>query len=110
VKSKARCAAIYVRVSTGSQTVENQLRELRRWPARLADRRGVQRQSVSGGKGRDQRPGLDKLLQAVARREVDMVLAWSVDRLGRSLRDLLKSKLKSKSKPKSKPVTIVSLH
>ena len=44
---------------------------------------------ISGAKGRDQRPGLDKLLAAVARKEVDMVAAWSVDRLGRSLTDLL---------------------
>jgi DNA invertase Pin-like site-specific DNA recombinase len=44
---------------------------------------------VSGAKGREQRPGLDKLLRAVARREVDLVAAWSVDRLGRSLQDLL---------------------
>ena len=90
MKSKARRAAIYV-VSTGSQTVENQLRELRGVAARhdwqivteFSDR------GISGAKGREQRPGLDKLLQAVARREVDMVLAWSVDRLGRSLQDLL---------------------
>ena len=44
---------------------------------------------ISGAKGRDQRPGLDKLLAAVARKGVDMVAAWSVDRLGRSLTDLL---------------------
>ena len=41
-------------------------------------------QGISGAKGRDKRPGLDKLLQAVARKEFDMVAAWSVDRLGRS--------------------------
>jgi hypothetical protein len=40
-------------------------------------------------KGRDKRPGLDRPLKAVARRDVDMVAAWSVDRLGRSLIDLL---------------------
>jgi DNA invertase Pin-like site-specific DNA recombinase len=91
MKSKARRAAIYVRVSTGSQAVENQLRELRR----VAERHGWQivtefsDKGISGAKGRDQRPGLDKLMQAVGRREVDMVLAWSVDRLGRSLQDLL---------------------
>jgi DNA invertase Pin-like site-specific DNA recombinase len=91
MKSKVRRVAIYVRVSTGSQTVENQLRELRR----VAERHGWQivtefsDKGISGAKGRDQRPGLDKILQAVARREVDMVLAWSVDRLGRSLQDLL---------------------
>jgi len=43
----------------------------------------------SGSKGRTDRPGLDDLLKAVARREFDMVMAWSVDRLGRSLVDLL---------------------
>ena len=91
--SKTRRAAIYVRVSTGSQTVENQLRELRL----VAERHGWEivtefsDKGISGAKGRDQRPGLDKLLQAVARRDVDMVLAWSVDRLGRSLQDLLSS-------------------
>src|ERR1700684_2246634 len=44
---------------------------------------------ISGAKGRDKRPGLDRLLKAVARRDVAMVAAWSVDRLGRSLIDLL---------------------
>ena len=38
---------------------------------------------------RNERPALDAMLKAVARREVDMVAAWSVDRLGRSLIDLL---------------------
>ena len=44
---------------------------------------------ISGAKGRKDRPALDALLKCVARREVDMVAAWSVDRLGRSLTDLL---------------------
>jgi DNA invertase Pin-like site-specific DNA recombinase len=44
---------------------------------------------VSGAKGRNGRPGLDALMKAVTRREIDMVAAWSVDRLGRSLMDLL---------------------
>ena len=46
-------------------------------------------QGISGAKGRDERPGLDKLLQAVARKEFDLVAAWSVDRIGRSLVDLV---------------------
>ncbi len=46
-------------------------------------------EGVSGAKGRDRRPGLDALCGAVARREVDLVAAWSVDRLGRSLQDLV---------------------
>src|SRR6266576_3887724 len=44
---------------------------------------------ISGAKGRDKRPGLDAMLRAVNAREFDMVAAWSVDRLGRSLTDLL---------------------
>jgi DNA invertase Pin-like site-specific DNA recombinase len=46
-------------------------------------------EGVSGAKGRDQRPGFDALHLAIARREVDVVMAWSVDRLGRSLQDLV---------------------
>src|SRR5262249_7563354 len=46
-------------------------------------------EGVSGAKGRDKRPGFDRLMMAVARREIDMVAAWSVDRLGRSLTDLV---------------------
>jgi DNA invertase Pin-like site-specific DNA recombinase len=89
--SRIRQVAIYARVSTGSQTTENQLRELRQ----VAERHGwtvaaeFVDNGISGAKGREARPGLDQLLQAVARREIDMVMAWSVDRLGRSLQDLL---------------------
>ena len=91
MNSEIRRAAIYVRVSTGTQTTENQLRELRT----VAERHGwnvvaeFSDKGISGAKGREQRPGLDKLLQAVARREIDIVPAWSVDRLGRSLQNLL---------------------
>ena len=83
--------AIYARVSTDSQTVENQLQELRR----IADRMDwevvaeITDEGVSGAKGRDQRPGFDRLLRGVARHEFDLIAAWSVDRLGRSLRDLV---------------------
>ena len=44
---------------------------------------------ISGTKGRDKRPGYDRLCRAIARREVDQVAAWSVDRLGRSLQELV---------------------
>lgn len=81
----------YLRVSTDQQTVENQRQALQE----VADRSGwsvvhiFADEGISGAKGRDQRPGFDALLKAVARREVDMVAAWSVDRLGRSLSDLV---------------------
>jgi DNA invertase Pin-like site-specific DNA recombinase len=44
---------------------------------------------ISGAKGRDQRPAFDALHKAAARREFDIVVAWSVDRLGRSLQDFV---------------------
>jgi len=83
--------ALYLRVSTGEQTTKNQRRELEA----AAERHGwtvsalFQDAGISGAKGRKDRPGLDAMLKAVARREVDLVMAWSVDRLGRSLVDLL---------------------
>jgi len=83
--------ALYLRVSTGEQSVENQRREL----LETAERRGWQvvdefaDEGVSGAKGRDKRPAFDRLLKAVTRRKIDMVAAWSVDRLGRSLQDLV---------------------
>jgi DNA invertase Pin-like site-specific DNA recombinase len=84
-------AAIYVRVSTDKQTVENQLRELRQ----IAERRGWEvveeyhDAGISGAKGRKDRPGLDRMLKDAQRRRFDVVMAWAIDRLGRSLIDLL---------------------
>ncbi len=83
--------AIYVRVSTSEQTTENQVRELEAW----ADRAGHEivaiydDNGVSGAKGREYRIEFDKLLKGAVRREFDLVAAWSVDRLGRSLQDLI---------------------
>jgi DNA invertase Pin-like site-specific DNA recombinase len=46
-------------------------------------------EGISGSKGRDKRPAFDRLMKAITRREIDLVAAWSVDRLGRSLQDLV---------------------
>ena len=84
-------AAIYARVSTDDQTSENQLAELRA----VANRMGwtVVKEyvdhAVSGAKGEDQRPQLAALLKGVRRGHFDVLAVWSVDRLGRSLRDLV---------------------
>jgi DNA invertase Pin-like site-specific DNA recombinase len=81
-------AALYVRVSTDKQSAEHQVRELRH----IAERRGwdvvevYSDEGVSGAKRRDQRPGLDAMLKG---RKCDVVMAWAIDRLGRSLIDLL---------------------
>jgi len=90
---KLKRAALYVRVSTDAQTVENQIREL----GEVAERRGWQvveiykDAGISGAKGRDQRPGLDTMLKDASRRKFDVVMAWAIDRLGRSLIDLLRT-------------------
>lgn len=92
-RNQQRNVALYVRVSTKDQTTENQRREL----AEVAERAGWNvvgvfcDEGISGAKGRDKRPGFDAMLKAVTRREVDMVAAWSVDRLGRSLQNLVET-------------------
>jgi DNA invertase Pin-like site-specific DNA recombinase len=83
--------AIYLRVSTSKQETSNQRRELEA----VASRSGweiikiYEDAGISGAKGRDQRPGVDRLLKDATARKINMIAAWSVDRLGRSLRDLV---------------------
>jgi DNA invertase Pin-like site-specific DNA recombinase len=85
--SKPKRVGVYARVSTSGQTVENQLRELQQ----VAGQRGwviVDRyidKGISGAKGRDQRPEFDRIARDAARGGLDLVAAWSLDRLGRSL-------------------------
>lgn len=84
--TKTRRAALYLRVSTDGQTVENQRLALetaaghRGWPvvATYIDA------GVSGAKGRDKRPEFDRMMKDAVRRKFDVVMAWAVDRLGRS--------------------------
>jgi DNA invertase Pin-like site-specific DNA recombinase len=87
--SSTKRAALYVRVSTDAQTLENQIRELRQ----VARRRGWDLVEVygdadiSGSKGRNGRPGLVSMLKEDSRRKFDIVMAWAIDRLARSLSD-----------------------
>jgi DNA invertase Pin-like site-specific DNA recombinase len=89
--AKPKCAALYVRVSTDNQSVENQVRELKE----VAERRGwtvvetYRDAGISSAKGRDQPPRVDGMLKDANRRKFDVVMAWAIDRLGRSLIDLV---------------------
>ena len=80
-------AALYLRVSRDSQTTENQRIVL----TKLADHCGFkivkvyEDQGISGGKGRDKRPAFDQMLKDAMRRRFDVLLIWSMDRLGRSV-------------------------
>jgi DNA invertase Pin-like site-specific DNA recombinase len=88
---RTRRVALYLRVSTDRQTVENQELQLRQ----IAERRGWEVVAVyndagiSGAKGRKERPGLDQMLNDASRGKFDIVMAWAIDRIGRSLVDLL---------------------
>jgi DNA invertase Pin-like site-specific DNA recombinase len=78
-------AAIYCRVSSDAQTVDNQLLELhtyvttRQWTLTGEFRD----EGVSGSK--DRRPALDRLMADARRGRVDVICVWSLDRFGRSL-------------------------
>src|ERR1700760_5033592 len=88
---KPKRAALYLRVSTGEQTTNNQRLALEA----ACEQRGWQvvttyaDPGISGAKGRDDRPEFDRMLKDAARGQFNVVMAWSVDRLGRSLLDLV---------------------
>ena len=90
-KNNAKKAAIYLRVSTDKQTTENQLRELER----VAEFSGwdvvevYTDHGVSGAKGKGDRPAFKRLCDDATGRKFNMIMAWSVDRLWRSMKDLV---------------------
>ena len=81
--------AIYARVSTDKQTCENQLKELRSIAERMqyivVDE--FIDEGISGATS--SRPALDALMKSATQRRFDMVMCWSIDRLGRSLQNLI---------------------
>jgi DNA invertase Pin-like site-specific DNA recombinase len=86
-----RRAAPYLRVSTTEQTTDNQERELREVATRMGHEvvEVYSDNGISGSRSRDGRPAFDRLLVDATRRRFDVIMAWSVDRLGRSLQDLV---------------------
>jgi DNA invertase Pin-like site-specific DNA recombinase len=83
---------LYLRVSTDGHSLENQRASLVEAISRHPEwtiAGEFSDNGVSGAHGRDKRSGFDRLLKAATRREIDIVAAWSVDRLGRSLQHLV---------------------
>jgi DNA invertase Pin-like site-specific DNA recombinase len=82
-------AALYLRVSTDKQTTANQRMELEKVAAArgwtLAADAIYEDAGISGAKGRDKRPGLDRMLKDATAGRFDVLMAWSVDRIGRSM-------------------------
>jgi DNA invertase Pin-like site-specific DNA recombinase len=85
-----RRAVFYLRVSTMDQTTDQE-RELREIATRMGCEvvKVYKDHGISGAKGRNGRPAFDALCRDAARRQFDVIMAWSVDRLGRSLQDLI---------------------
>jgi DNA invertase Pin-like site-specific DNA recombinase len=84
-------AVLYLRVSTLDQTTANQERELRQVAGRMGCEvvKVYRDHGISGAKSRDERPQFDALCRDATKRQFDVIMAWSVDRLGRSLQDLV---------------------
>ena len=83
--------AIYARVSTDKQQTSNQVLVLKE----IAERSGYniiqiyEDKGISGSKGREDRPALNQMMKDATRRKFDMVMCWSIDRLGRSISHLI---------------------
>lgn len=83
--------AIYLRVSTTDQTVENQRQDL----LRVAEHRDWEivgeyvDHGISGAKGREKRPEFDRLCRDAGTGKLDVIAAWSIDRIGRDLQHLV---------------------
>jgi DNA invertase Pin-like site-specific DNA recombinase len=86
-----RRAVIYTRCTPDAQTNQNQLLQLRGHAERMGYEIVAELTdwSISGAKGKSERAAYKRLCAIIARREVDMIVCWSVDRLSRSLTDLL---------------------
>jgi len=84
-------AVLYLRVSTLDQTTANQERKLREIASRMGcDVVKVYKDhGISGAKGRDKRPAFNALCRDANKRQFDVIMVWSVDRLCRSLQDLV---------------------
>lgn len=83
--------ALYLRVSTTEQTTDNQRLELDAVIKRCGWKtvEVYEDHGISGAKSRDKRPAFARMMQDATRRRFDVIAAWSVDRLGRSLQDLV---------------------
>jgi DNA invertase Pin-like site-specific DNA recombinase len=84
-------AVLYLRVSKNEQTIENQRIELERVAAAKGWRviAIFKDEGISGAFGREVRAQYDTMLKQGVQAKFDVVLAWDVSRLSRSLVDLV---------------------
>lgn len=79
---------IYARVSTGDQTVENQLRDLREYAGNRGWSNVREFHDVCSG-SKDSRPAWNDVWAQIKRRQIDILLVHGLDRIGRSLSHLV---------------------
>jgi DNA invertase Pin-like site-specific DNA recombinase len=86
--SEKKRAGIYVRCSTAEQETAMQEAELKEYCERRGWEPILYRDKGQSGAKQD-RPALNLLLGDLRKRKVDVILVWSLDRLARSLKQLL---------------------
>ena len=86
-----RKVAIYSRVSTLDQTIDNQLLELRDHCSKMGWEIGKEYadEGLSGTLSRDKRPALNSLIKDAYRKKFDSVVCWDISRIGRSMKELV---------------------
>ena len=86
-----RKVAIYTRVSTLDQTIDNQLIELRDHCSRMGWEitKEYSDEGLSGTLSRVKRPALNSLIKDAYRKKFDSVVCWDISRLGRSMKELI---------------------
>jgi DNA invertase Pin-like site-specific DNA recombinase len=87
---KAMKAAIYARVSSDGQDYEDQLAELRDYVKRQGWESTEYEEKLSGKEG-NLRPALIQLLKDAQNKQFEVVVAWKLDRFGRSALDVLEN-------------------
>ena len=86
-----RKVAIYTRVSTLDQTIDNQLIELREHCSKMGWEvvKEYADEGLSGALSRDKRPALNTLIKDAYRKRFDLVVCWDISRIGRSMKELV---------------------
>ncbi len=86
-----RKVAIYSRVSTLDQTIDNQLLELRDHCSKMGWEivKEYADEGLSGTLSRDKRPALNSLIKDAYRKKFDSVVCWDISRIGRSMKELV---------------------
>ena len=86
-----RKVAIYTRVSTLDQTIDNQLIELRDHCSKMGWEvvKEYADEGLSGALSRDKRPALNSMIKDAYRKRFDLVVCWDISRIGRSMKELV---------------------